>query len=357
MKAKKLLAMLLLVAMIAALGTVAAFAEGADTHALDESYLRKDLNVADGVDISAVKTFTFEFAAQPDNEGEDSPAIPDQTITVGEQKDDVATGAIKLSDFITIDMFSHAGEYSWIVTEKQDAPKAPAENNAELTMDKSSYTLRVYVINGEDGLAFQGITVEKNGTKVDPTETPNTHPKSEFLFENTLKEVVDDALTVTKTISGDYGNKEKTFPVSVEIVIPSAKVASKDDVKVAEGATIAWTDDTHATVTADLADGDTIVFKKLPAGTTFTVKETQDSAYKSKITGSVATEDTEYVAGDRTVAGNGPVVKAESVAIDNQRNDLVPTGVIVDTLPYVVLVLVAALGVAYLVLKRKANNA
>ncbi len=358
---KRITSILLVLVLVFALGVFSAYADEpdkAETYGLDVSFLRKDLNVADGVDISTVNQFVFEFASLKDSEGADSPAIANQTVTVGAQENDLATGAICLGDFITIGMFSHAGEYSWTVTEKQDTPAAPAANNAVLTMDQSSYTLRVYVINGADGkLAFDGLTVEKNGAKVDPTETP-THQKSEFLFENTLKEVVDDALTVTKTISGTYGNKEKTFPVTVKIEIPSAKVASKDDVVVAEGATVTWTSDTTATVTANLADGGKIEFKKLPAGTTFTVSEKQASEYKSMITGSVKTEDTAYVAGDRTdVAGNGPIVKKEAVSIDNQRDDLVPTGVIIDNLPYVLLVLVAVAGVAYLALKKKAYNA
>ena len=368
MNMKKLISMLLLCALVLSLGAVAAFADGegegetpADTAAtlssLADAKLTKDLEVADGIDISDVNTFKFSFTAKGSDTAAaaDHPAIAEQTVTVGTQSGGHAYGELAMDKVFTIGDFTHAGEYVYTV-------KEVAGDNKNTTYDETEYTVHVYVINDGESLKFDGITVEKaGGEKVDPTKETEEAKTTGFNFKNTYKEDIEDAengvLTVTKSITGNYGDKTKTFPITVTLTLPSTADAEKD-VELAKDSKGKLSDD-HLSVTADLADGESIVFSKLPAGTTFTVSETQATGYKSKITGYVATEDPALVEGNRTdVAGKGPITAAgNTVAIENNREDVIPTGVIINNLPYIVLVLVAVAGVAYLSMKKKANNA
>lgn len=364
---KRFLSILLAVMMVASLGSFAALAadEGATLYAdLTKVGISKTLNVADGI-TGYPATYSFKFTAvATDTVAEaDHPAIANKDITVGEQSNDEATGTITF-EFLSSLEFPHAGEYKYTIEEvAPDAPESTDEITKTLTADTSKYTLRVYVVNDGTSLKIAGITVETvveggEGEKVDPTivQNENEHDISGVNFTNTYTEVInstkDGVLTVTKTITGDYADRTKEFPITVKLTLPSTATAA--DVAVATGTTLDGT-----TATANLADGGKIQFTKLPAGTTFTVSETQDDAYKSKITGFVKTEDTALVEGNRTdVEGKAPITAAKNnVAIENNREDLVPTGVIINNLPYVLLVVIAGGALAFMALKKKAYKA
>ena len=364
MNMKKLISMLLLCALVLSLGAVAAFADGegegetpADTAAtlssLADAKLTKDLEVADGIDISDVNTFKFSFTAKGSDTAAaaDHPAIAEQTVTVGTQSGGHAYGELAMDKVFTIGDFTHAGEYVYTV-------KEVAGDNKNTTYDETEYTVHVYVINDGESLKFDGITVEKaGGEKVDPTKETEEAKTTGFNFKNTYKEDIEDAengvLTVTKSITGNYGDKTKTFPITVTLTLPST--AAESDVALGDNSkgTLSGT-----TVTAELADGDSIVFTQLPAGTTFTVSEKQAANYEGTIAGDLVTEVKGDAGEDITTAQSQPVIKAgNTVKVTNNREDVIPTGVIINNLPYIVLVLVAVAGVVYLSMKKKADNA
>ena len=356
---KKLLSLILVATMIMAMG-IGAFAadgdgegsqttEAAEKYDLAEAVMTKDLHVADGIDISEVNQFTFTFTFDADSsdgfkDGDSAPTIADQTITVGEQSSDHAYGDLAMSSVFTdANAFPHAGVYAYKVAE------TPITKDG-LTCDDSEYIVRIYVANDGDALKFDGITVEKEGEKVDPTKEGDT---SGFNFENEYVEIIDDdeaALTIKKVIDGDYGDKTKEFPVTVTLTIPST--ATANDVAVAEGTVTG--DAPTLTVTADLANNDTIEFTKLPAGTTFKVEETQDANYKGKIEGDLITT-AEFDKGVKVEAeSTGPILEAgKEVTLTNTRNESIPTGVIINSLPYVLIVAIAAAGFFYMQIKKR----
>ena len=369
---KRFLSILLAVMMVASLGSFVAFAadDAATLYGLGNAAMTKDLEVADGIDISAVKTFTFSFTFDADKstgynataDASKMPTIAAQTIDVTAESGGHAYGSKALDTIFTdANAFPHAGVYAYTVKETTAAINTTADGVTKtLTVDAAEYTVRLYVTNAVSpatGLVFSGVTVEKGDKKVDPT-IKEGEKTSGFNFENTYKEelVPENGVvfTVEKTITGDYADKTKTFPITVKLTIPSTATAA--DVALKEGST-ATLDGT--TATANLADGGKIEFAKLPAGTTFTVSETQDDAYKSKITGYVATEDTALVAGNRTdIAGEGPITAAgKTVTIENNREEVIPTGVIINNLPYILLVVIAGGALAFMALKKKAYKA
>lgn len=370
---KRFLSILLAVMMVASLGSFAALAadEGATQYGLGDAKMTKDLEVADGIDISKVKTFKFSFTFVDDPEisigydatADEVPTITEQTIEVAAQADGHAYGSKALDTIFTdANAFPHAGVYAYTVKETTAAINTTADGVTKtLTVDAAEYTVRLYVRNAVSpatGLVFSGVTVEKAGEKVDPT-IKEGEKTSGFNFENTYKEelVPENGVvfTVEKTITGDYADKTKTFPITVELTLPSTAVPA--DVALKEGSTATLSTD-GKTATADLADGGKIEFAKLPAGTTFVVKETQDTAYKSKVTGFVETEDTDYVAGNVNKTGEGPIVEAgKTVTIENNREDVIPTGVIINNLPYILLVVIAGGALAFMALKKKAYKA
>jgi hypothetical protein len=354
MKAKKFMSMVMAFGLALTMGAGVARAEepeAAKTYDLSASKLVKELTVADGIDISAVKDFTFSVTKVT----EDAPEVENQTITVGTQSGGKATGNKTLDKiFPAATEFPHAGEYTYTVKETTAAINGVKDGDVTktLTVDSSEYTVRLYVANDGTSLKFVGATVEKAGEKVDPTSEGDDG----FIFKNTYKEDIENTgdngvLKVTKTITGQYGDKTKPFPITVKLTIPGTATAA--DVALATGSTATLN---GTTATANLADGGEIKFSKLPAGTTFTVSETQDSAYKSKITGDVGTPDTALVAGDRTnIAGTTVTASGKAVSIENNREDIIPTGVIINNLPYMLLIVIAAAGIAFFWMKKRSR--
>lgn len=376
MKMKKILSAILALAMVAVLGITVSADEPDTTEAdLSKVGISKILNVADDVDISAIKDFTFSFTGvNGDKTTAAEAGNKTVTITVDETSNGVAIGNKTFAEiFGDASSFSHAGEYVWKVKETTTGFSSSTANaDKTLTVDNSEYTVSLYVANDPNGtgLVYKEVIVEKDGEKVDPTITereynvdPDTVKRitaSGASFVNTYKEILkgdstSPVLRVKKSITGQYSDKTMTFAVVVTFTIPDT--ATRDDVEVANGRVrVAWQGKT-GTFTDNLSDNESIEFTKIPAGTTFTVSETQDDSYKSKITGFVSAEDVDYVGGNRLVAGKGPILeKLNEVFIENNSSTTVPTGLVLNTLPYVALVLIAAAGLVFFVFKKKANK-
>lgn len=380
---KKILSIFIALAMAAML-SITAFA--ADSNGLYTDMNRvgfsKILKVADGVDISGVNTFTFQFtgvntqgttAAKADEVFKNLNGGSNEiTITVGTQLGGVAYGSKSFAEiFKDVSNFPNAGEFVYKVKETtlgyDDNPETP-NITEKLTVDKKEYTVHIYIVNEGDHVVYKGVTVEYGGTKIDPTITEREDPEdptktldiSGANFVNYYKEDVQGTngqavLTVVKSITGDYADKTKTFPVYVNFTIPST--ASQRDVSVNSTDSISWTDEKNGSFYANLSDGGKIEFTKLPVGTTFTVSETQDMYYKSKITGYVASPDTTLISGSRlNIPGKAPITGSNNVVyIENNRTDIIPTGLVIDNLPYIALVLMAGAGLAFFAIKKRAR--
>ena len=352
--------MILVATMIMAMG-IGAFAadgdgeptaEAAEKYDLADAVMTKDLHVADGITIDDFDEYEFPFVFSEENsdgfkDGDSAPAPGTQTIAVnGPQSGDHAYGELAMSKvFDDANAFPHAGVYAYTVTETD----LGVEN---LTCDSSEYIVRIYVANDGDGLKFDGITVEKDGEKVDPTK--GDAETSGFNFENTYDEVIEDengVLTIKKVIDGDYGDKTKEFPITVTVTIPSTAEAA--DVEVADGEVTG--DAPELTVTANLANNGEIKFTKLPAGTTFKVEEDQDAEYTGAIAGDLVTAKDDFAKGeDIAVESTGPVVETGmEVTLTNTRDEMIPTGVVINTLPYILIVAVAAAGFFYMQMKKR----
>lgn len=373
MKMKKILSAILALAMVAMLGITASADEPDTPFDLSTVGISKILNVADEVDISAIKDFTFSFTGV---DGDKTTAADagnrTVTITVDQRSNGVAVGNKTFAEiFGDANSFPKPGEYVWKVKETTTGfSSSTADADKTLTVDNSEYTVKLYVANEPNGTGFiyKTVIVEKDGDKLDPKITEREYTSdpesvkritaSGVSFVNTYKEILkgdstSPVLRVKKSITGEYSDKTMTFAVVVTFTIPDT--ATRNDVEVANNRVrVAWQGKT-GTFTDNLSNDESIEFTKIPAGTTFTVSETQDDSYKSKITGFVSSEDVDYVGGNRLVAGQGPILeKLNEVFIENNSSTSVPTGLVLNTLPYVALVLLAAAGLVFFVFKKKA---
>lgn len=161
-------------------------------------------------------------------------------------------------------------------------------------------------------------------------------------------------LTVSKTVTGLLGDTGKTFTFQLKDAKGNAvTIDNADGTAITTAGTAAWTG-TDGKFT--LKHGDTITFNKLPVGTYYVYELDEQGAlkhYQTTWTGA-DTEQTTPIEGSNerkatvTIGADG----AKTLAFTNHCKLLPDTGVLLDTLPYIVILAVVAGGVALLMLRK-----
>ena len=150
-------------------------------------------------------------------------------------------------------------------------------------------------------------------------------------------------LTVTKTVTGKLGDTNKAFTFTITKDGKPVNNITEDNIEVSDGAQ--WLNDGNGKFT--LKDGATITFKNLPSGE---YKVVEDDYKGEKY-------ETSYVVGSGTPENGREVsvtigTDAKRIDFTNHRNLEPDLGVLLDTLPYIVILAVVAGGVALLMLRK-----
>lgn len=150
-------------------------------------------------------------------------------------------------------------------------------------------------------------------------------------------------LTVTKTVTGKLGDTNKAFTFTITKDGKPVNNITEDNIEVSDGAQ--WLNDGNGKFT--LKDGATITFKKLPSGE---YKVVEDDYKGEKY-------ETSYVVGSGTPENGREVsvtigTDAKQIDFTNHRTLEPDLGVLLDTLPYIVILAVVAGGVALLMLRK-----
>lgn len=350
---KKIGAFVLAGTMLLSMGTTA-FAAGEPT-APDVNHngtvpITKEFEMADGLRTPAA---TFKFTASPQTQDALPATITNVTYQAGE------TGTFKDGKYViskdTAISFTgnwkHAGEYVYTVTETQ-------ENMTNVTYDTSSYKLRVYVINGTNGLEVEKITAQKITAQGASGKT------NKILFTNTYTKN-DATLTIEKNTEGDYADKTRKF--DFEITFTKSPMSDRTTFTGTIGAQSAEYI-AGQTKTFKLADGEQLVFHNLPVGTTYVVRElAAPDGYKPSVT--VVENRTTTV--NRTAAQEGDALDTlkeggknnlvgeneNKVTFTNTYKDVAVTGIVMNNLPFILLVAVAIVAfVSLAVIKRRRTS-
>lgn len=345
---KKIGAFVLAGTMLLSMGTTV-FAAGEptvpDVNSNGQVPITKEFEMADGLRTPAA---TFKFTATSQTQDALPATITDVTYQAGE------TGTLKDGKYVisknTAISFTgnwkHAGEYVYTVTEKQ-------ENMPNVTYDTSSYTLRVYVINGTNGLEIEKITAQGATGKTDKILFTNTYAKN------------DATLTIEKNTEGDYADKTRKF--DFEITFTKSPMS---DQTIFTGTIGAQSVECTAgqTKTFKLADGEQLVFNNLPVGTTYMVKElAATDGYTPKVTvienqtttvTNKTVQETEALDTLKENGKNNLVGENENkVTFTNTYKDVAVTGIVMNNLPFILLVAVAIVAfVSLAVIKRRRTS-
>ena len=151
-------------------------------------------------------------------------------------------------------------------------------------------------------------------------------------------------LTVTKTVTGKLGDTNKAFTFTITKDGKLVNNITEDNIEVSDGAQ--WLNDGNGKFT--LKDGATITFENLPSGE---YKVVEDDYKGEKY-------ETSYVVGSGTPENGREVsvtigTDAKQIDFTNHRTLEPDLGVLLDTLPYIVILAVVAGGVALLMLRKR----
>lgn len=364
---KKMLAIVAAAAMTMGLAMPAFASEtGTEGTKVTEAYISKTYNTEVG------KAFNFNFTATGN---EHSITMPEIAFTETETGSNTKVGKIVFGTF------KEAGKYVYTVKEGAVTQKFTNSEHEKLIMSKAEYEMAVYVVEDNGTFKIDNIIVNKtkdNGgsdletpSKVDIGSDPTTNG---FRFENTYVQEAGTGTTPT-TPDSDY-NKAGSLKVSKEIVMANREAV--DETKVFDfTATFAFPTGTDAntlggvkadgkaitltgnTYTFKLKHNEGVKFTGLPVGTTISVTEAATPNYK----GSAAVTINGIDAGTVTAAKYNAELKVSdkklgqkknAVDVTNEYNNVPTTGIIMNTLPYVLMVALCGVAlVAFVASKRR----
>ena len=210
------------------------------------------------------------------------------------------------------------------------------------------------MINGTNGLEIEKITAQGATGKTDKILFTNTYAKN------------DATLTIEKNTTGTYADKTKKF--NFEITFTKSPMSDQTSFTGTIGAqSETYTAGTPKTFS--LADGEQLVFSNLPVGTTYVVKElaasdgytpsvtvveNRTTTLKNKTVQETEALDTLKQDGTKNLVGEAD----NKVTFTNtHQGGVVPTGILMNNLPFILLVAVAIVAfVSLAVIKRRRTS-
>ena len=351
-----------------------------------EAYIKKTYNT------EVKKPMEFTFTATQVKTG-DYIVTKDLTCTIPSIKfetSDFASEAgtyTKLSEKITFGTLEEAGKYEYNVTETASDPAISTTSGHEkLIMSGAEYKMDVYVVEKAGKLEIDKILVNKTkndqGTSDSETgkvDIGNDLSKNGFNFVNTYAQEAgtgtdpvnpgtdpdvdytnNGSLKVSKTINAQEGTASTTdsFSFTATFVFPKGTGVDTLGAKAGENKLVLDTDGTYK---FDLKDGQNMKFTGLPVGTKITVTEAGAANYKASakvflngVEKTPAPAASKYNELLKAVGQEKLGQKKNTVDVTNTYNYVPTTGIIMNTLPYVLMVaLCAAALFGFVAFKRK----
>ena len=370
---KKMLAIVAAGAMTMGLAmptSVFAADEGTTTK-VTEAYISKTFNTEVGKDEA------FSFTATQVAGSTANVTIPNITFA------DTETGSKTKRVKVTFpEEWPDAGKYEYTVKETGAAPAITDGEHQKMIMSQAEYTMNVYVSNVGNKLEISNIIVNKTkddegNTAQDTTgkvDISNTD-KNGFNFTNTYVQEAGtgtdpvnpgpdyttygslDVSKIIKTDAADTADTNKEFEFTADFTFPNGTDGTTLGAKATIGdSTTSITGTSH---TFKLKHGQNVKFTGLPVGTKISVTESATPNYKGSAEVVINNETKQAVAETKynealTVSDKTLGQNKNTVDVTNTYNYVPATGIIMNTLPYVLMIaLCGAALMAFVAFKRR----
>ena len=289
------------------------------------------------------ETFTFTFTNGQVTDaaaGTVAPSVPDATVSFDAGSATVDGFQKQVSVALGGVTWPSVGIYTYDVTQK-------AGTTAGVTYSDVTAKLKVTVARddatGEYYTAFVTLSLaDDNNDGQTDVKTVN--------FENTYSA---GSLSVTKNVTGNLGDREKYFAITVTLTGEAGKTYAVSypvtgGSKLVDGAAdaAAATISVGTPATFYLKHGETLTIANLPYGVTYTVTEADYTSEGYDEENIVYSDDANKKIDSAT----------DTVTITNTKGTTVDTGVVLDSLPYVLLIAVAVVGVVAFTAKKRTTD-
>ena len=357
--------------------------------------INKVLNIAEGI-TTPEATFTFTFTPKTGTSSNGAPyetidssngQITDKNVSYS-GTDVLATGQTNIKketgDIFREVNYTHACEYFYTVAEKQNVGWNVIQKNGSpidfMTYDNRNYEMHVIVKNKTTGgtyissVYFKQVSPSVNG-KVKPSESGTTYKYDLFtnIYRKNAGKITDPnepnpnkpnvskvdpnakSLVIKKVVSGATADKSKDFTFKLTFTKASTETSQSITGKIGETSkTFVYGQETTITLRHDQS----LVFDTIPAGTRYKLVETGSQGYTASAAykengasknqaGTVSTNFTQ----DSILIGEKP----NDNTITNSLPDVTPTGLLIDNLPFILMI---GLGLAgFVVLSKKRRQA
>lgn len=358
--------------------------------------INKTLKIAEGI-TTPEATFTFTFTPKTGTSSNGAPyetidssngQITDKNVSYS-GTDVLATGQTNIKketgDIFREVNYTHAGEYVYTVAEKQNVGWKVIQKNGTpidyMTYDTRTYDMHVIVKNKsrENGTYISSVyfkeTSNTNGAKVKPSTGSETYKYDLFsnIYRKDAGKITDPnepnpnkpnvskvdpnakSLVIKKVVSGATADKSKDFTFKLTFTKASTETSQSITGKIGETSkTFVYGQETTITLRHDQS----LVFDTIPAGTRYKLVETGSQGYTASAAykengasknqaGTVSTNFTQ----DSILIGEKP----NDNTITNSLPDVTPTGLLIDNLPFILMI---GLGLAgFVVLSKKRRQA
>lgn len=357
---KKMLAVVAAGAMTMGLA-MPAFAAGAgeETTKVTQAYISKTYNTEVG------KAMKFNFTATQITTGADVvKSTVDCTIPSISFTDSETGTNKKVSSEITFAPFTEAGKYEYTVKETAADPGVTDSEHEKLIMSLAEYKMDVYVVENPVG-TFKVDNIVVNKTKNDKGTDENGKvdisgdtTKNTFNFVNTYVQEAgtgttpttpdpnyekNGSLNVSKKINaqGETPSATDSFSFTATFAFPEGTGV---DTLGAKAGTEDLTLGTDGTYKFTLKDGQNMKFTGLPVGTKITVTEAGAANYKGSAEVFLDNVKQDTVAATKynellkAVTDGKLGQNRNTVDVTNTYNHVPTTGIIMNTLPYVLMI-------------------
>ena len=327
---KKIVAMLLALIMVMGLATVVS----AETPSATPSAVT--LKKAYDDEISKE---TISFSVVADTNNPDTSLLP----TIEAKVYNAATNDVT----VTFPAYSKVGTYKYTITEV--IPTGDAEKTQGMTYETAPVTILVLVAWNDEHTALTATAGIENTATAGETAAKND------TFTNTLKA---GQLTVSKNVEGNLASTTQKFDITVKftatqkVYLDIVNTTEDPDTVAVEGN--GWTGTKEVQI--QLANDESITFDNIPAGVTYEVIEDSKHAAED-VNGSDASKgyNVTYTYSDETdkkISDND----TDTVAVKNSKSTQINTGIAMDSVPFIVMAVIAVMGLAAFTAKKRVQE-
>ena len=215
------------------------------------------------------------------------------------------------------------------------------ENNATVTI--LDYGNAELGLPTRPGYEFLGWSEDPNATEADKLYKAGDQiivDETDATAKNILYAIWKQStvtLTVTKTVTGNFGDKSKAFQFSMQVDGGNSFELIVNGTALAKGS--------QSDYTFSLKDGENIVIEGMPVGKKIVLAETNAEQYTVSFNDTVET--------NRNYVNEKGLKENTTINVTNHRNVSPDTGVFVDSLPYILIIACVAGAAALFLIRRR----